>query len=105
MPDPRPVEPRRLEGAADVDSLVALGLEQPPPRPSPPDPPHRPETPPAPAPASDPVDEATLHSALAEAGVSVEAADTAAVRVLAALDSETVEAVARWVKSKKRDVK
>jgi hypothetical protein len=100
MPDPRPVEPRRMKGAADVDSLVALGMEETPPTPTAAAPPVV-EAPPTPPPAPDPADEATLHSALAEAGVSVEAADTAAVRVLAALDSETVEAVARWVKSKK----
>jgi hypothetical protein len=105
MPDPRPVEPRRAVGAADVDSLVALGIEEPPPVPSPPGPPRVQEPPAPPVPVPDPADEATLHSALAEAGVSVEAADTAAVRVLAALDTATVEAVARWVKSKKKDVK
>ena len=35
MPDPRPVQPRRLDGAADVTSLVALGAEDPPPIPAP----------------------------------------------------------------------
>jgi hypothetical protein len=43
MPDPRPVEPRNREGAADVASLVALGLEEPPPIPEPAAPPPPPE--------------------------------------------------------------
>ncbi|MCX5522572.1 hypothetical protein OG342_06805 [Streptomyces bobili] len=33
--EPRPLEPRSKEGAADVASLVALGLEEPPPIPTP----------------------------------------------------------------------
>ncbi|MFM9703576.1 hypothetical protein [Streptomyces galilaeus] len=43
MPDPRPMEPRRQEGAADVASLVALGYEDPPPIPEPSPPPPPPE--------------------------------------------------------------
>lgn len=34
MPAPQPVEPRRQEGAADVDALVDLGWEDPPPEPT-----------------------------------------------------------------------
>ncbi len=33
--EPRPVEPRPRTGAADVQSLVALGVEEPPPIPAP----------------------------------------------------------------------
>ena len=40
--DPRPVEPRRQEGGADVGSLVAMGIEEPPPIPAPPAPPEPP---------------------------------------------------------------
>jgi hypothetical protein len=101
--DPRPLERRRQDGGADMASLVELGMHQPPPRPSPPKPPPVKETPPAPAPASDPVDEATLNAALAEAGLSVEAEDVAAMKMLAALDSGTVAIVAKWVKGKKKD--
>lgn len=100
---PQPLEPRRREGGTDVGSLVALGLEDPPPVPAPPAPPPVVKAPPEPAPAPDPVDEATLNAALAEAGLSVEAADAEAVKALAALDSDTVAAVAKWLKSKKKD--
>jgi hypothetical protein len=95
------LEPRRPDGAADVGSLVALGIEKPPPTPKAPAPPPVQEKPPPPAPAPDPADEATLNAALLEAGLSVEAEDAKAVKALAALDSETVAAVAKWVKSKK----
>jgi hypothetical protein len=37
--DPLLVEPRRREGAADVGSLVAMGVEEPPPVPEPSEPP------------------------------------------------------------------
>ena len=40
--DPRPVEPRRQEGGADFGSLVAMGIEEPPPIPAPPAPPEPP---------------------------------------------------------------
>ncbi|MFC9285355.1 hypothetical protein [Streptomyces sp. NPDC057052] len=43
MPDPLPMEPRSKEGGADVASLVALGLEDPPPTPGPVPPPAPPE--------------------------------------------------------------
>jgi hypothetical protein len=101
--DPRPLEPRRQDGGADVGSLVELGMHKPPPKPSPPKPPPVVEAPTAPAPAPDPVDEATLNAALAEAGLSVEAADSEAVKALATLDSDTVAAVAKWLKSRKKD--
>lgn len=35
MPDPIPVQPRPQPGAADIKSLVALGVEEPPPIPEP----------------------------------------------------------------------
>lgn len=98
MPDPRPVEPRRQEGAADVDSLVALGRADPPPIPAP-------AARPAP-PAANPVDEqeaATLSAALADAGIEAGAADTAAVRALASLDPATVATVEKWLQAKKND--
>ncbi|MFF9175996.1 hypothetical protein [Streptomyces sp. NPDC014793] len=34
MPEPTPMPPRQDPGAADVQSLVALGVEEPPPIPS-----------------------------------------------------------------------
>lgn len=37
MPDPRPVEPRRGDAAADLGSLVELGFEAPPQVPAPAD--------------------------------------------------------------------
>ena len=75
----------------------------PPPIPTP-----RPEQgrPPVPQPTptpTDPADEAVLNSALATAGVSVEAEDVAAVAVLAGLDSATVDIIAKWLQSKKKD--
>jgi hypothetical protein len=87
-------------GAADVDSLVALGRAEPPPRPAPRDPPARQPDPPKPGPPADPADEATLNAALAAAGVSVEAEDAAAVKALAGLDTTTVAVVAGWLKTK-----
>jgi hypothetical protein len=33
--DPRPVEPRSRDGGADIGSLVAMGIEEPPPIPKP----------------------------------------------------------------------
>ncbi|MFI6032938.1 hypothetical protein ACIBBD_01910 [Streptomyces sp. NPDC051315] len=98
MPDPRPVEPRRQEGAADIDSLVALGRATPPPIP-------RPRPDPGP-PTADPVDEreaAALTAALAGAGIEAGPADTAAVRALASLDPATVATVEKWLKAKKID--
>jgi hypothetical protein len=35
MPDPRPLPERPMDGAADLGSLVALGVEEPPPVPEP----------------------------------------------------------------------
>jgi hypothetical protein len=40
--DPRPVEPRSRDGGADIGSLVAMGVEEPPPIPTPPAPPEPP---------------------------------------------------------------
>ncbi|MEU3613544.1 hypothetical protein ABZ725_14670 [Streptomyces sp. NPDC006872] len=37
--DPYPVQPRSREGGADIGSLVAMGVEEPPPIPEPPAPP------------------------------------------------------------------
>jgi hypothetical protein len=89
-----------MPGAADVDSLVALGRAEPPPRPSPPAPPAHQTDPPKPAPSADPANEAALNAALAAAGVSVEAEDAAAVTMLAGLDSATVAVVAGWLRRK-----
>jgi hypothetical protein len=98
MPEPRPSEPRRQDGAADVDSLVALGKANPPPLPAE-------AARPAP-PTADPADEreaAALSAALADAGIEAGSADTAAVRALASLDPATVATVEKWLKTKKKD--
>jgi hypothetical protein len=53
---------------------------------------------------SDPADEqeeAALTEALAEAGVTATAEDQAAVQALAKLDAATVQAVTRWMRTKK----
>ncbi|KOG33278.1 hypothetical protein [Streptomyces resistomycificus] len=94
MPDPIPLSPRRDDTAADVGSLVRLGREEPPPVPAP--------TAPAPGPPGDDADAATLKAALLDAGITTTAEDQAAVQALARLDTTTVEAVARWVKTKKK---
>ena len=46
-----------------------------------------------------------LEEALADAGITTTAEDQAAVTALARLDTATVQAVARWMKTKKPDTK
>ena len=99
MPEPTPLRPRRDDTAADVRSLVQLGREEPQPVPAP--------ATPAPAPGltADDTDAVTLKAALADAGITTTAEDQAAVTALARLDTATVQAVARWMKTKKPDTK
>jgi hypothetical protein len=97
VPDPIPLRPRRDDTAADVRSLVQLGREDPPPVPAA-------AAPAVEAPADD-VDAVTLKAALADAGITATAEDQAAVAALAQLDTATVQAVARWMKTKKPDTK
>jgi hypothetical protein len=98
MPEAVPRPPRRDDTAADTESLVRLGRQDPPPTPTD----HRPH--PVPTPAPDPVDTqeaVSLSAALTEAGVTQTADDQAAVQALAGLDAATVAAVERWLKTKK----
>ena len=99
MPEPIPLRPRRDDTAADVRSLVRLGRVTPPPEPA--------SAPPAPPPGlpADDTDAVTLKAALADAGITTTAEDQAAVTALARLDTATVQAVARWMKTKKPDTK
>jgi hypothetical protein len=93
MADPIPLAPRRDDTAADMRSLVQLGQEDPQPVPS-----STPVVDPLPVDA----DAITLKAALLEAGITTTAEDQAAVQALARLDTVTVEAVARWVRPKKK---
>lgn len=94
-PAPRPAAPRRQQPMADVETLVGMGIldEQPQP---PPDVPAEP-------PAEEQANLLALDAALAESGVTKQAADTEAVARLAKLDAATVEAIAGWIKHKKKD--
>lgn len=91
MPEARERPPRRDDTAADMGSLVALGHEDPPRRPAPP------ETAPAPV---DEQEAVALSTALADAGIAATPGDEAAVQALAALDPATVAAVERWLRAK-----
>lgn len=98
---PRTVERRIDPSAADVTSLVRLGLANPQPIPQPPPEPAVPKPDPVPEPAPDPVDEAEmlqLSAALTDAGITPVAEDQAAVRQLASLDAATVAVVQSWLK-------
>jgi hypothetical protein len=90
-----PQAPPLDTSAADASTLEQMGRIPPQPTPS-----ARPDPPPRPTPA-DEAEEAALTAALADAGVTATAADRAAVHALARLDAATVEAVTRWVKTKK----
>jgi hypothetical protein len=94
-PEPRAVIPRRNAVLADAGTLVALGVlpEQ---RKPPPD------EPPGPPPAEQ-ANLLALNAALADAGVTKGAADTKAITALSKLDAATVEAIASWVKHRKKD--
>ena len=93
MPDPRPRKRRIDASAADVGSLIHLGLADPQPEPAPP-----PE--PAPTPEQQ-ANEALLEEALVDAGVDKTAGDEEVVDALAGLPPDQVAAVARWLKTKK----
>lgn len=93
--EPRPAATRIRKGVADAETLVELGALEPQRKP-PPDGPHEP-------PAGEKVKRAKLDAALAEAGVTKGAADTATVDLLATLDTATVDTIAAWVKRKKKD--
>lgn len=98
MPEAVPRSPRRDDTAADLGSLIHLGRIEAQPTP---DAPTDTQTAPAPTP-EDAADAALLNSALAGAGIDT-AADAAVIQALAKLDTATVEAVARWVKTRKRE--
>jgi len=95
MPEVIPAQPRLDTSAGDSHTLEQMGRIDPQPVPAPrPEPDGRP----------DPVDEAekaALTAALTDAGVTATADDHAAVQALAGLDPATVEAVTRWLKTKK----
>ena len=106
---PRAVERRIDPSAADVTSLVRLGLIDPQPTPQPPPEPTapKPDPVPVPEPGPDPVDEAEmlqLSAALTEAGITPVAEDQAAVQQLAKLDAKTVAVVQGWLKKKGKPV-
>jgi hypothetical protein len=90
-----PQEPVLDATAADAVTLERMGRLPPQPVPS-----ARPDVPSRPTPA-DEAEEAALTAALADAGVTATAADEAAVQALTQLDAATVEAVTRWLKTKK----
>lgn len=100
----RPVQRRVDEAAADVGTLADMGVVAEPPEPQAPAPPAgSPADPPAEVPPEQQVTNmAMLDSAFTEAGVAQTDTDTAAVRTLATLDTETVKTVAGWVKRGKR---
>jgi hypothetical protein len=97
MPDPIPLQPCRDDTAADVRSLVQLGRATPQPEPA--------SAAPTPEMPLDDKDTVTLKAALADAGITTTAEDQVAVQALARLDTATVQAVARWMKTKKPDTK
>jgi predicted component of type VI protein secretion system len=89
---------RRVDTAAgDLESLVELGLADPPPEPSLPPPP----APPDEQTGMEQANELMLQSALVDAGVEKVAGDEAVIDALAKLDPKDVEAVAGWLKQKK----
>lgn len=101
MPKPRPEPPRVDTTAADVASLVAMGVMDPPPVPSP-EPPWA--SPPAPMPEPTPTEQANelmLQSALVDAGVEKTTADEAAIDALARMDPSAVATVTKWLREKK----
>lgn len=88
-----PQAPPLDTSAADAGTLERMGRIPPQPTPS-----ARPPSRPTPA---DEAEEAALSAALTDAGVTVTAADRAAVQALTQLDASTVEAVTRWINTKK----
>ncbi|MET9521539.1 hypothetical protein [Streptomyces coeruleorubidus] len=93
MPDPIPLAPRRDDTAADMRSLVQMGEAEPQTIPAPA---------PEPAPPVEDTDAVVLNAALLDAGITTTPDDQAAVKALAQLDTATVQAVARWMRTKKQ---
>lgn len=95
MAEPRLAVSRPDTTAADSQTLEQMGYIAPQPLPAPqPEPPSVPDS-------TDEAEEAALEAALSDAGVTATAGDRAAVHALARLDAATVEAVTRWLKTKK----
>ncbi|WPO70185.1 hypothetical protein [Streptomyces sp. KN37] len=88
------------ESVGDIASLVTLGLAEPQAKPA---------APPEPAPAPDmptpeeQANELLLEEALVAAGVGKAAGDEEVIDALARLEPTEVQAVARWLKTKKPD--
>jgi hypothetical protein len=95
LPAERPVQRRIDASAADMGTLVDMGVleeqTQPPP-----------DEPPGPPPEEQ-ANALALDAALAEVGVTKTMADDQAVTALAKLDPATVQAITTWVKHKKKD--
>ncbi|MFG2747996.1 hypothetical protein [Streptomyces xanthophaeus] len=94
-PAPRPAAPRRQQPLADAETLVDMGVLEEQPQPPP-------DVPPEP-PVEEQANAVALDEALAEAGVTKNAEDSAALAELAKLDPATIEAITAWVKHKKKD--
>ncbi|WPO74044.1 hypothetical protein [Streptomyces sp. KN37] len=99
-PEARPVRRRVDESAGDIASLVSLGLADPQPTPAPP--PEPTPVPDVPTPEEQ-ANELLLQEALVTAGVGNAAGDEAVIDALARLEPTEVQAVARWLKTKKPD--
>ncbi|MFE9738800.1 hypothetical protein [Streptomyces sp. NPDC006477] len=96
-PADRPVQPIVDLAAADAETLSEMGFLEPQPEPAPP------AEPPLPGDDQEAVNEAVLAAAFADAGLPQTEADAAAVDRIAALDPQTVKAVAAWVKRGKKE--
>ncbi|WP_306317190.1 MULTISPECIES: hypothetical protein [unclassified Streptomyces] len=95
MPDPQPIYRRPDESAADMSSLVQLGLAEPQPVPEPPAP-----TVPPDQTTQAQENRATLTSALTDAGVTKTPDDEQAINALARLNPADIAAVTRWIAAK-----
>lgn len=96
MREPRAVVPRPHPAAADLGTLAALGRAKLPNPPSP-EPPVRPGRP-RPTPVGGRPERADrLADALADAGVTPDRDDQAAVAALSGLDEDTVATVTEWI--------
>lgn len=95
MSEPIPVQPRFDASVGDSKTLEEMGRIDPQPVPA-----AQPDAGGRPDPA-DESEKAALTEALGDAGVTATAVDHAAVQALTKLDAATVEAVTRWLKTKK----
>lgn len=95
----RPARPRVDDTAGDLESLVRLGLADPPPVPAPP-PPAR-GLPDAAQSGMERANEARLQAALSESGAAKGSRDEEVIDVLARLDPADVDAVAAWLRQRK----